>query len=109
MSRPLHLALELDGEGAHPAAWRRSSHAPAALLTPERVRALAHVAEDAGVTLATFDDSLLPPGGVGPVGRIGAVERAAIAAVHTSVLGLAPAVPSAQSEPFQVGAQFASL
>ncbi|MEU7817019.1 LLM class flavin-dependent oxidoreductase [Pseudonocardia sp. NPDC049154] len=109
MSRPLHLAVELDGEGAHPAAWRRASHAPAALLTPERVRALAQVAENAGVTIATFDDSLLPPGGVGPVGRIGAVERAAFAAVHTSVLGLAPVVSTTYSEPFHVSSQLASL
>ncbi|MFC5948878.1 LLM class flavin-dependent oxidoreductase [Pseudonocardia lutea] len=109
MNRPLHLAVELDGEGAHPAAWRRASHAPAALLTPERVRALAQVAENAGLTLATFDDSLLPPGGVGPVGRIGAVERAAFAAVHTSVLGLAPVVSTTYSEPFHVSSQLASL
>ncbi|GAA1850025.1 LLM class flavin-dependent oxidoreductase [Pseudonocardia ailaonensis] len=106
---PLHLAVELDGEGAHPAAWRRATHAPAALLTPARVRALAQVAENAGLTLATFDDSPLPPGGVGPVGRIGAVERAAFAAVHTSVLGLVPVVPTTYSEPFHVSSQLASL
>jgi hypothetical protein len=96
MPRPRHLAVELDGEGAHPAAWRR-------------VRAVAQVAENAGFTLATFDDSLLPPDGVGPVGRIGAMERAAFAAVHTSVLGLAPVVSTTYSEPFHVSSQLASL
>jgi len=109
MTRSLHLAVELDGEGAHPAAWRRASHAPAALLTPGRVRALAQVAENAGFTLATFDDSLLPPGGVGPVGRIGAVERAAFAAAHTSTLGLVPVVSTTYTEPFHVSSQLASL
>jgi alkanesulfonate monooxygenase SsuD/methylene tetrahydromethanopterin reductase-like flavin-dependent oxidoreductase (luciferase family) len=109
MTRPLHLAVELDGEGAHPAAWRRASHPPAALLTPHRVRAVAQVAENAGLTFATFDDSLLPPGGAGPVGRIGAVERAAFAAVHTSVLGLVPVVSTTYSEPFHVSSQLASL
>ncbi|SDH43233.1 LLM class flavin-dependent oxidoreductase [Pseudonocardia oroxyli] len=104
-----HLAVELDGAGAHPAAWRRASRAPAALLAPERVRAVVQVAENAGFTLATFDDSLLPPGGVGPVARIGAVERSAFAAVHTSVLGLVPVLSTTYHEPFHVSSQLASL
>jgi hypothetical protein len=33
MSGPaLHLAVEIDGDGAHPAAWRRAAHSPDQLL-----------------------------------------------------------------------------
>ncbi|MCW0214435.1 MAG: LLM class flavin-dependent oxidoreductase [Pseudonocardia sp.] len=109
MPTPLILAVELDGEGAHPQAWRRADHPPSALLTPARVRAVAQAAENAGFTLATFDDAPLPPGGTGPAGRIGAVERAAFAAGHTDVLGLAPVVSTTYSEPFHVSSQIASL
>ena len=77
----LHLAIEIDGDGAHPAASRRAAHAPDQLLTPHRVRSVATIAENSGFTLATVDDDLLPPGGrPQPVGRIGAVERAAFIA-----------------------------
>src|SRR5882724_9209275 len=62
---PLHLALEIDGDGAHPAAWRRAAHPPDALLTPRRSRAVAAVAENAGFTLVTLDDDVLPPGPAG--------------------------------------------
>ena len=111
MSRPaLHLAVELDGDGAHPAAWRRAAHSPDQLLTPRRVAQVAAVAENAGFTLITLDDGVLPPGaGPNPVGRIGAVERAAFVAASTSSIGIAPVVPLTYAEPFHVSSQLASL
>ncbi|OIJ65349.1 LLM class flavin-dependent oxidoreductase [Streptomyces mangrovisoli] len=111
MSGPaLHLAVELDGDGAHPAAWRRAAHAPDQLLTPRRVARLAAVAENAGFTLITLDDGVLPPGGTQDVvGRIGAVERAAFVAASTSTIGIAPVVPLTYAEPFHVSSQLASL
>ncbi|NUR43773.1 MAG: LLM class flavin-dependent oxidoreductase [Streptomyces sp.] len=111
MSRPaLHLAVELDGDGAHPAAWRRAAHSPDQLLTPRRVAQVAAVAENAGFTLITLDDGVLPPGaGPNPVGRIGAVERAAFVAASTSRIGIAPVVPLTYAEPFHVSSQLASL
>ncbi|MET7479902.1 LLM class flavin-dependent oxidoreductase [Streptomyces sp. NPDC005648] len=111
MSGPaLHLALEIDGDGAHPAAWRRAAHAPDRLLTPRRVAGVAAVAENAGFTLITLEDGVLPPGaGPDPVGRIGAVERAAFAAASTSTVGIAPVVPVTYAEPFHVSSQLASL
>ena len=112
MPTPLHLALEIDGDGAHPAAWRRAAHPPDALLTPRRVRGIATIAENAGFTLVTLDDDMLPPGtgtAAGPVGRIGAVERAAFAAASTSVLGIAPVVSTSYAEPFHTSSQLASL
>ncbi|WP_030212465.1 LLM class flavin-dependent oxidoreductase [Streptomyces bikiniensis] len=113
MPRPaLHLAVEIDGDGAHPAAWRRAAHAPGELLSPRRLARTAAAAENAGFTLVTLEDSILPPGsadGTGPVGRIGAVERAAFAAASTSVLGIAPVLATTYAEPFHVSSQIASL
>ncbi|WP_141208746.1 LLM class flavin-dependent oxidoreductase [Streptomyces griseorubiginosus] len=111
MSGPaLHLALEIDGDGAHPAAWRRAAHSPDQLLTPRRVSRVAAVAENAGFTLITLDDGVLPPGAApDPVGRIGAVERAAFVAASTSTVGIAPVVPVTYAEPFHVSSQLASL
>ncbi|KUN83529.1 LLM class flavin-dependent oxidoreductase [Streptomyces griseoruber] len=111
MSGPaLHLAVELDGDGSHPAAWRRAAHSPDQLLTPRRVAGLATVAENAGFTLITLDDGVLPPGAApDPVGRIGAMERAAFVAASTSTIGIAPVVPVTYAEPFHVSSQLASL
>ncbi|MFF5639490.1 LLM class flavin-dependent oxidoreductase [Streptomyces sp. NPDC012825] len=113
MPRPaLHLAVEIDGDGAHPAAWRRAAHTPGELLSPRRLARTAAAAENAGFTLITLEDSILPPGsadGTGPVGRIGAVERAAFAAASTSVLGIAPVLATTYAEPFHVSSQIASL
>lgn len=111
MPRPaLRLAVELDGDGAHPAAWRRAAHAPGELLTARRLARTATAAENAGFTLVTLDDSILPPAsGADPVGRIGAVERAAFVAASTSVLGVAPAVATTYAEPFHVSSQVSSL
>ncbi|MFD3993076.1 LLM class flavin-dependent oxidoreductase [Streptomyces sp. NPDC058583] len=111
MPRPaLRLAVEIDGDGAHPAAWRRAAHSPGELLTPRRLARVAAVAENAGFALVTLDDSILPPGsGAGPAGRIGAVERAAFVAASTSVLGVAPVLATTYAEPFHVSSQLASL
>jgi alkanesulfonate monooxygenase SsuD/methylene tetrahydromethanopterin reductase-like flavin-dependent oxidoreductase (luciferase family) len=111
MSGPaLHLAVEIDGDGAHPAAWRRAAHSPDQLLTPRRVAQVATIAENAGFTLITLDDGVLPPGASpNPVGRIGAVERAAFVAASTSTIGIAPVVPVTYAEPFHVSGQLASL
>ncbi|MFI8519876.1 LLM class flavin-dependent oxidoreductase [Streptomyces sp. NPDC085481] len=108
----LHLAVEIDGDGAHPAAWRRAAHAPGELLTPRRVAKVAAVAENAGFTLVTLDDSVLPPDSAaagGPAGRLGAVERAAFIAASTSVIGVAPVVGTTYAEPFHVSTRIASL
>jgi hypothetical protein len=94
----LHLAVEIDGDGAHPAAWRRADD----LTAPRRVRAVAAVAENAGFTLATVDDEL-------GAGRIGAVERAAFIAAATSTLGIVPTVSTTYTEPFHVSSQLASI
>lgn len=104
------LAVEIDGDGVHPAAWRRANHAPNALLTPRRVRDTARIAENAGFALVTLDDDLLPPGAAPNIaGRIGSVERAGFIAAATTVLGIAPVVSTTYAEPFHVSSQLASV
>ncbi|ERK70302.1 hypothetical protein N136_03353, partial [Leifsonia aquatica ATCC 14665] len=58
----LVLGVELDGDGAHPAAWRAASHAPADLLSGSVVAGRAQLAERAGFAFATFDDAPIAPG-----------------------------------------------
>lgn len=99
----LHLALELDGAGAHPAAASAQDAA-----SPQRVRDLVAAAENAGITFVTFEDSLLP-GPHGPVARIDAVTRAAFVAPLTSRIGLVPLVHPALVEPFHAASQLSAL
>src|SRR6478735_4765232 len=98
-TRRLALALEIDGDGAHPAAWRRAGHAPSEVLGPRRLRQVAAIAERAGFTIVTIDDEITPPGGPGDiVGRVGAIERAAFVAAATSVIGVAPVISTTYTE-----------
>jgi len=104
------LGIEIDGDGSHPAAWRRAHHPPDQLLTPGRLRGVAEIAERAGFTLVTIEDDLQPPGRhPDPVGRIGAVERAAFIAELTSVLSVVPTISTTYTEPFHVSSQLASI
>jgi alkanesulfonate monooxygenase SsuD/methylene tetrahydromethanopterin reductase-like flavin-dependent oxidoreductase (luciferase family) len=106
----LVLGLELDGEGSHPAAWRRAAHPPAGLFDPRRLVRLAETAERAGFAFVTLDDDIIPPGSdPDVVGRIGSVERAAYLSAALSVLSVVPAVPTTYSEPFHVSSQLASI
>jgi len=135
VDRPLHLALEVDGDGAHPAAWRASGRAPAAVLSPGAVRGVVRDAESAGFTLVTFADSPLPPNAgsdragsdrvgsgsagldsagldsaeVDAVGRLEAVGRAAYVSTLTDRIGLAPTAHAITTEPFHLATQLASL
>ncbi|UGT68308.1 LLM class flavin-dependent oxidoreductase [Nocardia gipuzkoensis] len=101
------LGVELDGEGFHPEAWRRAAHAPDRLLTADTVRERVTAAENAGFTLATFADSILPDQEI--PGRIDAVTRASFVAATTSTIGLVPTVATTYAEPFHTASQVASL
>ena len=65
-------------------------------------------AENAGFTLATFEDSILPPGG-GDQGRVDAVNRASFVAATTTTIGLVPVVETTYAEPFHTSSQLATL
>ncbi|MET8876030.1 LLM class flavin-dependent oxidoreductase [Nocardia sp. NPDC004604] len=102
------VGIELDGEGYHPAAWRRAAHPPDAFLTGDTLRKRVSAAENAGFTLATFDDSILPPVGH-PAARIDGVTRASFVAATTSTIGLVATVATTYAEPFHTSAQLATL
>jgi alkanesulfonate monooxygenase SsuD/methylene tetrahydromethanopterin reductase-like flavin-dependent oxidoreductase (luciferase family) len=108
--RALHLALELDGDGAHPAAWRHSGRPPGAVLGPRALREAVADAQTAGFALATFADSPLPPSqGRDAVGRLEAGTRAAFVAPLTDRIGLAPTLHATVTEPFHLATQLATL
>ncbi|MCW2650991.1 MAG: nitrilotriacetate monooxygenase, component [Mycobacterium sp.] len=102
------LCIELDGEGNHPAAWRRAHHPPSESLTGPTLTQKVRAAENAGFTLATFEDSILPPRG-GIRGRVDAVNRASFVAATTSTIGLVPVVETTYAEPFHTSSQLATL
>jgi alkanesulfonate monooxygenase SsuD/methylene tetrahydromethanopterin reductase-like flavin-dependent oxidoreductase (luciferase family) len=98
----LLLAVEVDGAGAHPAAWRYPG-------TTETVRFLKETvasAEQAGFAFVTLGDEPVPP----PAGaRIEAGTRAAFLSRLTRRIGLAPALHVTTTEPFHLATQLASL
>ncbi|WP_028267646.1 LLM class flavin-dependent oxidoreductase [Arthrobacter sp. MA-N2] len=102
------LALELDGDGSHPAAWRKARHAPDELLNGSRIRSTVLAAESAGFHVATFADG---PMGAGSdvVGRVNALQRAAFAGPVTGSIVLVPEVDTVYTEPFHISTQLASL
>ena len=102
------IALEVDGAGSHPGAWRGAGLAPHDLLEPERIRRTVLAAESAGIHAATFDDGRLAPVH-GPRGRLDAVQRAAFVAPATHRIALLPVVDVVYTEPFHVATQLASL
>jgi alkanesulfonate monooxygenase SsuD/methylene tetrahydromethanopterin reductase-like flavin-dependent oxidoreductase (luciferase family) len=102
------LGIELDGEGTHPAAWRRANHPPSESLTGRTLTQKVRAAENAGFTLATFEDSILPPGG-DVRARVDAVNRASFVAATTSTIGLVPVVETTYAEPFHTSSQLATL
>jgi alkanesulfonate monooxygenase SsuD/methylene tetrahydromethanopterin reductase-like flavin-dependent oxidoreductase (luciferase family) len=102
------LGIELDGEGSHPAAWRRANHPPSESLSGRTLAQKVRAAENAGFTLATFDDSIVPPK-AGIKARVDAVNRASFVAAATSTIGLVPVVETTYAEPFHTSSQLATL
>ncbi|VXB49750.1 Luciferase-like monooxygenase [Arthrobacter sp. 9V] len=104
------IAVELDGDGAHPASWRKAHHDPQALLGGQRIRETVQAADIAGFHLATFKDTrVVDTGSTGIPGRIDAIQRAAFAAPITRSIGLVPEAGTLFTEPFHVATQLASL
>ena len=104
------VLVDIDGAGAHPAAWRAASAPPDELLTARWITASVVAAERAGFTAVTFEDHPLPadrPGGV--TARIDAVIQASFNAPLTGAIGLVPVVQVAYNEPFHVATQLASV
>lgn len=104
----LHLAVEINGAGAHPAAWRLWGRAPAEVLSARAIRESVAQAEAAGFALVTFDDRVVP-GSATVVGQLDSGTRAAFVATTTTTIGLGPTVQALTTEPFHVAAALASL
>jgi alkanesulfonate monooxygenase SsuD/methylene tetrahydromethanopterin reductase-like flavin-dependent oxidoreductase (luciferase family) len=101
----LLLAVEADGAGAHPAAWRYPD-ASGTELDPRSVKETVTAAERAGFAFAVFGDGPVPP----PAGaRIEAGVRAAYLSQLTRCIGLAPTLHVTATEPFHLATQLASL
>ncbi|MGC4937840.1 LLM class flavin-dependent oxidoreductase [Kribbella sp. DT2] len=107
----LITALEIDGAGGHPAAWRGAEVDPSAILTGELALHAVQRAEAAGVDLATFADALEAPAD-GPERvsvRLDALGLAARIAPATERIGLVPTITVTHTEPFHVQASVATL
>jgi alkanesulfonate monooxygenase SsuD/methylene tetrahydromethanopterin reductase-like flavin-dependent oxidoreductase (luciferase family) len=101
----LVLAVEADGTGAHPAAWRYPGASETA-LDPTAIKQTVTDAERAGFAFAAFGDGPAPP----PAGaRIEAGVRAAYLSQLTRRIGLAPTLHATTAEPFHLATQLASL
>ncbi|MGY4766918.1 LLM class flavin-dependent oxidoreductase [Kribbella sp. CWNU-51] len=111
MSRRLITAIEIDGAGGHPGAWRGAEVDPAAILTGELALRAVQRAEAAGVDLATFTDTLEAPADVPDQVsvRLDALGLAARIAPATDRIGLLPTITVTHTEPFHVQASVATL
>lgn len=105
----LHVAVEIDGAGAHPAAWRVWGRPPVEVVSAQALRDSVAVAEAAGVALVTFDDRVVPGSSTTPVGRLDSGTKAAFAASTTTTVGLGPTVQALTTEPFHLATALASL
>jgi alkanesulfonate monooxygenase SsuD/methylene tetrahydromethanopterin reductase-like flavin-dependent oxidoreductase (luciferase family) len=125
------LLIELDGDGGHPAAWRKSRTPPVAGLGPAKLRDSVLAAESAGFHAATFRDGPVAApassaagsavvgsavvgsadngSAVSGSGRLNALQRAAFVAPLTRSIALVPEVDTVYTEPFHVSTQLASL
>ncbi|GAA1665180.1 LLM class flavin-dependent oxidoreductase [Kribbella yunnanensis] len=111
MSRRLITALEIDGAGGHPGAWRGADVDPGAILTGSLALRAVQRAEAAGIDIATFADTLeAPADSAGAVSvRLDALGLAARIAPATSRIGLLPTITVTHTEPFHVQASVATL
>jgi alkanesulfonate monooxygenase SsuD/methylene tetrahydromethanopterin reductase-like flavin-dependent oxidoreductase (luciferase family) len=107
-----YLAVELDGAGRHPAAWRLSDARPGELFTAGYWTSLAQLADRAGLDFLAIPDSFVPPteGQAGLVrGRLDAVAIAARVAPLTRTVGLVPSATVTHTEPFHLSKAIATL
>ncbi|WP_405062206.1 LLM class flavin-dependent oxidoreductase [Kribbella sp. NBC_01505] len=107
----LITAVEIDGAGGHPGAWRGPEVDPGAILTGSLALRAVQRAEAAGVDIATFVDTLeAPSDAAGAVSvRLDALGLAARIAPATSRIGLLPTITVTHTEPFHVQASVATL
>lgn len=111
-TKPLHLAVALDGAGWHPAAWREPTARPAELTSARYWTDLALEAEAGLLDLVTLEDALRPQSTDRTdvvVGRLDAVLVAARLALVTRHVGLVPSATTTHTEPFHLSKAVATL
>ena len=105
----LPLGIELDGDGAHPAAWRFAAHASAELLSPARLARTARAAQAAGFSFVTLAASRPGDGYPNVQGRLDPLEAASYLAAVTTSVGIVVETEVAGAEPFHLANRLASL
>ncbi|GAA3599717.1 LLM class flavin-dependent oxidoreductase [Klugiella xanthotipulae] len=120
---PFVIGVELDGTGAHPAAWRDAAISPRESLSPRYLARVAAEADRAGFSFLTLEDAPVTPETAAPdapagsqlsprpgvTARLDALQRAAYVAPLTGSIGLVPFADAVYVEPFHLAAQLASL
>jgi alkanesulfonate monooxygenase SsuD/methylene tetrahydromethanopterin reductase-like flavin-dependent oxidoreductase (luciferase family) len=100
----MHLAVELQGAGRHPAAAQWAGLDPASLLTPQHYVSLTRAAARRGLDLALFPDTFAAGEPV-----LDAVAIAARVAPVVPGIGLVPTATVTHTEPFHVSKAIATL
>lgn len=103
------IGIELDGDGAHPAAWRVAHHSPGDLLAPARLARTARAAEDAGFSFLTLAASRPGDGYPNVQARLDPIEAASYLAAVTSRVGIVVETEVAGAEPFHLANRLSSL
>lgn len=103
------IGLELDGEGAHPAAWRAADHAPPELFTPRLIAARIAAIDGSGIGFVTFPERGHGDAHPNVEARLDTVETAVFAAASSAVIGLVPAVNAVHAEPYHLANQLSTL
>lgn len=109
--RPVHLAVEVRGAGAHPGAWRAPDSAATRLFSPAYHLLLAQLAHRGRLDVLFLPDSFVPPGDdPGLVrGSLDAVAVAARIAPAAPRLGIVPTATVTHTEPFHLSKAIATL
>ncbi|MHC9043186.1 LLM class flavin-dependent oxidoreductase [Microbacterium saperdae] len=103
------IGIELDGEGAHPAAWRVADHPPTRILQPAHITARVHSIDAAGFGFITLPERRSAAAHPNVEAGLDTIEVAVFAAASTSRIGLVPAANTIHAEPYHLANQLNTL
>lgn len=108
--RTFLIAVDLQGTGIHPHAWRREDSRAEELFTAQYWIDNIELADRAGFDVAFVPDSFaLQSGEGGELGRIEAAAITARGAANSRSIGLIPTATVTHTEPFHISKQIASI